>query len=85
MRAGNCLERKSDLGEPNRRVAAYYIQKDGKTGGMGEFSPVSPPTFTIAVQAYYSFCNTATATLNEMDGNEADNTDTVCVEVKRDS
>ncbi len=74
---------KSELGDPNRRVKAYFISKDGgkKTCGQGTFSPPKPPSFTITVRVTTSHCNTATVGSDEVDSNPADNTSTVCVTV----
>ncbi len=74
---------KAILGDPNRRITAYFIQKaDGKTCGQGTFTPPSPPTFTITVVVNESHCNTATVGMDETDDNPADNTSTVCVDVR---
>ncbi len=74
---------KSVLGDPNRRVKAYFISKEGgkKTCGQGTFSPPTPPSFTITVRVTTSHCNTATVASDEDDTNPADNTSTVCVTV----
>ncbi len=73
---------KSVLGDPARRVAAYYIKKDEKkTCGQGTFTPPAPPSFTITVKVTSSHCNTATVGTDEPDSNPADNTSTVCVNV----
>ncbi len=74
---------KSDLGDPARRVKAYYISKDGgkKTCGQGTFSNPEPKQFTIRVTVTKSHCNTATVTMTEPDDDPSNNTSTVCVKV----
>ncbi len=73
---------KSDLGDPNRRVKAYFIQKsDGKTCGQGTFTPPAPVSFTITVTVNASHCNTATVTSTEVDNNQGNNSSQVCITV----
>lgn len=75
---------KSDLGDPSRRVTAYFISKDGgkKTCGQGTFTPPEPPKFWIKVKVNKSLCNTATIAANEADANQGNNSSTACVSVK---
>jgi uncharacterized repeat protein (TIGR01451 family) len=73
---------KSKLGDPNRRVKAYYILKpDGKTCGQGTFSPPPPVSFTIKVTVSSSHCNTATVTSTEADSDTSNNSSQVCITV----
>ena len=73
---------KSNLGDPNRRVKAYFILKsDGKTCGQGTFTPPAPKAFTITVQVTKSHCNTAIVTSTEPDDDTTNNSSTVCVDV----
>ncbi len=73
---------KSILGDPARRVKAYFIRKsDGKTCGQGTFSNPEPKQFTIRVKVTKSHCNTGTVTMTEPDDDPSNNTSTVCIKV----
>ena len=76
----NGIPKKSDLGDPNLRVAAYRIIKGGgkKTCGFGTFTPIKK-SFEIVVKAKSSACNKAKATT---DG-QTRFSNQVCVKVKR--
>lgn len=77
------LPSKSDLGDPNRRISAFHIEKDGgkKSCGEGTFTPVEPVSFDITVVVNESHCNEATIDSEEPDSDPSDNTDEVCVDV----
>ncbi len=74
---------KSDLGDPSRRVLAYYIT-DGKkkTCGSGTFTPPPPATVKILIKAkvHESGCNVAqVASSNDSDG--TNNRSQACVDI----
>ena len=76
------VPQKSDLGDPNRRVAAFYITSDKKTCGSGTFTPPTPASLTITIKAtvQMSGCNIAKV-VSSNDSNAANNESQACVNV----
>ncbi len=74
---------KSDLGSPNRRVAAFFIT-DGekKTCGNGTFTPPAPASVTVTLEAKVkeSGCNVARVTSSN-DSDPTNNRSRACVNI----